>query len=103
MATMRFDNLDDFARHLDQFGVALGWLNGPLTDVHIDRSDPQSVDRAIQEVSDAIDQRLGNLARNPAVADFARVVKSECANRIQDDIERSATEDDGEFDSSTYD
>lgn len=79
--------LDQLQRDLKQAQVALNELDGTLCEIKYDPFDPASIEHAIQEVNDAIDQRVGGYADNPFVAPVIEGVKDNYRARI---IEQAA-------------
>ncbi|WP_230149807.1 hypothetical protein [Pseudomonas brassicacearum] len=79
--------LDKLQRDLKQAQIALKELDGTLCTINFDPFDPASIEHAIQEVSDTIDQRVGTYATNPFVVPLIEGMKENYRARI---IEQAA-------------
>ncbi|MBM5456397.1 hypothetical protein H8F21_02305 [Pseudomonas sp. P66] len=79
--------LDQLQRDLKQAQIALKELDGTLCTINFDPFDPASIEHAIQEVSNTIDQRVGVYAGNPFVGPLIEGMKENYRSRI---IEQAA-------------
>jgi hypothetical protein len=79
--------LDKLILELDEAKKAVSAIDGELETVNFDPHDPASIEAAIQEVGNMIDQRLGSYATNPVVAPIIEQAKEGYRAAI---IERAA-------------
>jgi hypothetical protein len=84
---MMIKGLDKLQRDLKQAQIALKELDGTLCTINFDPFDPASIEYAIKEVSDTIDQRVGAYATNPFVGPLIESMKENYRARI---IEQAA-------------
>jgi hypothetical protein len=84
---MMIKGLDQLQRDLKQAQIALAELDGSLCTINFDPFDPASIEHAIQEVSDTIDERVGSYATNPFVGPLIEGMKENYRARI---IEQAA-------------
>ncbi|PYC16065.1 hypothetical protein DMX02_22485 [Pseudomonas jessenii] len=84
---MMIKGLDQLQRDLKQAQIALAELDGSLCTINFDPFDPASIEHAIQEVSDKIDERVGSYATNPFVGPLIEGMKENYRARI---IEQAA-------------
>ena len=61
---MSFRGLDEFARKIEELQKAVAELDGEIASVKFDLDDPESIERAIQELNAAIDAKVAHYARN---------------------------------------
>jgi len=84
---MKVSGLDALARTMDELSKAMAELDGDITQVTFNPHDPQSIELAIQQVNDAVDQRVSNYAHNAAVVSIANEMKEKYRESI---LERAA-------------
>lgn len=78
---------DKLQRQLKEAQRALEAIDGNLTQVSFDPDDPASIDAAIQQVNDAIDERVSQYASNPFVAPLIEQAKEHFRQVILDRAE----------------
>ncbi|MHB0772325.1 hypothetical protein ACYCVF_25205 [Bradyrhizobium sp. 1.29L] len=74
----------DLTRNLDQAVKAIQSLDGALTEVKFDPSDPSSVQGAIVDVEAAIDRRVGAYRGNPIVEPWIAEIKEKYRKELLD-------------------
>jgi hypothetical protein len=79
--------LDKLMLELDEAKKALSAIDGELGTVNFDPHDPASIEAAIQDVANMIDERLGSYATNPIVAPIIEQMKESYRAEV---IERAA-------------
>lgn len=96
---LRITGLDGLQRHLSELQRALKSLDGQIATVKIDGSDPASIETAIAEMEQAVDERIGTFRGNKLVEKIGTEFKESAAAAIHErgdqavaDFERSATE-----------
>src|SRR5258706_4634323 len=98
-AMIKISGLDELQRELEQAQHAMEAIDGELTQVSFDPEDPASIEAAIQQVNDAIDQRVGEYSQNAIVSPLIDQMKERYRQAI---LEKAAetrlgdAEDDGE-------
>ena len=70
-------------KHLDELAKAVKALDGGITQVNFDPSDPSSVRAAVTEMERAIDRKVSRWRSNPYVADIVKELKSSFRKGIQ--------------------
>jgi len=84
---MQIKGLDDLARKMEELEKAMAKLDGDITQVNFNPHDPESIQLAIQKVSDAIDERVSRYAHNDMVTSVASELKEKYRDGI---LERAA-------------
>lgn len=84
---IKISGLDKLQRELEQAQRAMKAIDGELTQVSFDPEDPASIEAAIQQVNDVIDQRLGAYSKNAIVAPLIDQMKDRYRHAI---LERAA-------------
>ncbi len=74
---LKITGLDKLQKELKQAQDALDNLDGELGVVSFNPEDPASIDQAISQVEQIIDQRVAGLERNPIVASFVEQMKEQ--------------------------
>lgn len=72
---MKISGFDDLGKKLQEAQKALENLDGELGVVQFDPTDPGSIEAAIQNVEQIIDERVGQYADNPFVAPLVEQAK----------------------------
>lgn len=75
---------DKLQRQLAEAQKALSALDGELTTVNFNPEDPESIEGAIQQVNQTIDQRVGQYANNPIVGPLVEQMKDRYREAILD-------------------
>lgn len=76
--------LDNLTKELDEVAKAVASLDGTITTVKFDPSDPVSVDRAIRDMESAVDRKAARYRSNPLVANLAKELKATYAKALRD-------------------
>ena len=84
---MALKGLDDFSRSMKELQKAVAALDGEITTVGFNPSDPQSIDLAIREMEAAVDERVKSYSRNDMVKEIVSEVKENYRRSI---LERAA-------------
>lgn len=84
----KIEGLDKLQRELDEAVKALEQVNGDLGSVSFDPDDPGSIDAAIAQMNQMIDERLGGYARNEIVAPLIEQAKERFREEI---VKRAAS------------
>lgn len=74
--------LDKLQRELDQLQKAIASLDGDITSINFDPSDPQSIDVAIKKVETVIDERAGNLSGSEIATNLVSELKEKYRQAI---------------------
>lgn len=73
---MKITGLDQLQKTLADAQKAAKALDGDLLSVTFQPDDPASIDRALRQVDQAVDRRLGRWRGNPIVDDMAKKAKA---------------------------
>lgn len=84
---MKISGLDGLSRQLEDAQKALSELDGELGTVKFNPDDPASIEAAIRQIEDIIDERVGQYASNPFVAPMIDGLKEQYREGI---IEQAA-------------
>lgn len=84
---MKISGLDGLGRQLEDAQKALSELDGELGTVNFTPDDPASIEAAIRQIEDIIDERVGQYASNPFVAPLIDGLKEQYREGI---IEQAA-------------
>lgn len=74
---MRIKGLDKLTKTLDEAQKALSEIDEDLGAVSFDPSDPASIEAAIQDVENMIDQRFGPYSTNPIIGPVIDAMKEQ--------------------------
>jgi hypothetical protein len=85
---------DGLSRTLEEASRALKDLDGKIGTVSFDPHDPASIEAAITEISLLVDDRLGDAALNPFVAQLADGMKESYRQGILDKAAEARMESD---------
>ena len=93
---MRIEGLDGLVKSLDGLQHALESLDGDIANVSFDPYDPESIERAIQKLFSAVDEKVARYADNEVVMSIADQFKEAGRNTIieQASAARLADEED---------
>lgn len=72
---MTIKGLDKLTKNLDEAQKALAEIDGELGQVSFNPNDPASIEAAIQDVENIVDQRLGTYSSNPIIAPLIDAMK----------------------------
>lgn len=86
---IKITGLDQLSRHLENANKALQALDGQLTTVNFDPSDPSSIEAAIQQVNTTINEKIGKYGDNSVVGPLAQQMKEKYREAI---VEKAAAE-----------
>jgi hypothetical protein len=81
---IQIKGLDKLQRHFEDAQDALSALDGELGVVRFNPSDPSSIDAAILEVEQMVDERVGSYGDNPIIAPVAAQMKARYREAILD-------------------
>ncbi|EJT04953.1 hypothetical protein [Rhizobium sp. CCGE 510] len=84
---MKITGFDELSRQLEDAQKAVAELDGELGTVTFTPDDPASIENAVRQVESIIDERVGQYASNPFVADLIEGLKEQYREGI---IERAA-------------
>ncbi len=85
---MRIKGIDQLTKNLDVAQKALAEIDGELGQVSFNPNDPASIETAIQDVKNTIDQRLGAYSSNPIIAPIIDAMKGRYREGL---LEKAAT------------
>lgn len=88
--------IDKLQRDLRDAQQALGDLDGDLCTLQFDPNDPASIEGAIAEMEQTIDERVGRFAGNPIVAPLVAGAKDHFRQAILDKAAASRARNGGE-------
>jgi hypothetical protein len=94
---MPITGLDKLQRDLRDAQQALGDLDGDLCTLQFDPHDPASIEAAVAEMEQTIDERVGRVAGNPIIAPLVAEAKNHFRQAILDKAAASRAGD-GEVD-----
>ncbi|KKF38678.1 hypothetical protein EYY83_04650 [Hafnia alvei] len=72
---LKITGLDKLQKELKEAQQALGALDGHLGTVHFDPQDPESIETAIQNMNQIVDERVGNYSSNSIIGPLAEQMK----------------------------
>lgn len=75
--------LDVFTRQVEESGKAADALDGTITTLNFDPSDPNSVSEAIRDMERAVDAKVSRYRNNPLVADIVKQTKTQFRDAIR--------------------
>lgn len=84
---VKITGLDALQRQFKELERALRDLDGEIANVRFDPEDPSSIERAIQQLSDAVDEKVRPYGRNEMVQSIAEELKENGRAQI---LERAA-------------
>ncbi len=84
---MKITGLDSLQRQFKELERALRDLDGDIANVRFDPDDPGSIERAIQQLNDAVDEKVRPYGRNEMVQSIAEELKENGRSQI---LERAA-------------
>lgn len=84
---MKITGLDALQRQFRELERALRDLDGEIANVRFDPEDPSSIERAIQQLNDAVDEKVRPYGRNEMVQSIAEELKENGRAQI---LERAA-------------
>ena len=84
----KISGLDELSKTLEEAAKALEGIDGELGSVSFDPNDPVSIENAIAEIAQLVDEKLGAYGSNPIVAQMAEGMKERYRNGI---LEKAAT------------
>ena len=79
---MKITGLDALTRKIKELEKAVASLDGDIASLTFNPYDPQSIERAIQELNAAIDEKVAGYAPKKIVASIAEELKENCRNTI---------------------
>ena len=79
---IKITGLDAIKRKTEQMSRFASEIDGELASVSFDPSDPASIEAALQQVSDAIDDKTKSYDRNDWVQNLAAQLKEQARNAI---------------------
>ncbi len=79
---MKVTGFDAIERKLDQMARFSEEIDGTLATVSFDAEDPESIEAALQEISDAIDEKTRSYERNDWIQDLAERLKEHARNQV---------------------
>jgi len=77
MAEIRTKGFNEIQRDLQDAQAALASLNGPIAEIPINPSDPESVQQAIRKMEEAVDRKVAPYGNNRLVAAVVTAAKDE--------------------------
>ncbi|WFU07525.1 hypothetical protein QA648_36935 (plasmid) [Rhizobium sp. CB3171] len=80
----KITGLDKITKELDQLQRVIGGLDGEIGQVKFDPSDPASIESAISDVENMIDQKAGHYASNSMAASIIEQMKDTYRQAILD-------------------
>jgi hypothetical protein len=86
---MSIKGLDKLTKNLDEAQRALAEIDGELGTVSFNPNDPASIEAAIKDVENLIDQRLGPYSANPVIGPLIDAMKERYRDGI---VQKAATE-----------
>lgn len=86
---IKITGLDELSQQIENAKKVFEALDGHLTTVNFNPSDPGSIEVAIQQINTIIDEKVGQYANNPFVGPLAQEMKEKYREVI---IEKAAAE-----------
>ncbi|WP_262047305.1 hypothetical protein [Bradyrhizobium sp. Bra78] len=91
---IKITGFDGLSRTLEEASTALKDLDGQIGTVSFDPHDPASIEAAITEISRLVDEKMGDAASNPFVAQLTDGMKESYRQGILDKAAEARTESD---------
>lgn len=88
--------LDKLTRELDQFSKAIGELDGDICEVRFNPDDPASIEQAISQMENAIDERAAAYNGNELVMSMVEGIKEQYREAILEKAAEARLEHDAE-------
>lgn len=85
---MKIKGLDAIMKKTEQLSKFAREIDGELASVSFDPSDPGSIEAALQQVNDAIDEKTRSYERNDWIQNLAAQLKEQARGSI---LEKAAT------------
>ena len=79
---MKITGFDALTRKIKELEKAVTNLDGDIASLTFNPHDPQSIERAIQELNAAVDEKVAGYAHNEIVASIAEELKENGRNTI---------------------
>lgn len=76
-------------KHLDELAKAVKALDGGITQVNFDPSDPASIRAAVTQMERAVDRKVSRWRSNPYVADVVKELKDSLKKGIQQEARQA--------------
>ena len=86
---LKIEGLDKLQRQLEDAQAAFSEIDGELGTVRFDPHDPASIERAVQDMTRIVDERVGRYASNSIVGPLVAEMKDRYREAI---IEKAAAE-----------
>jgi len=80
--SMKITGLDKLQRELKELQAALQSLHGPIADLKFNPDDPDSIQEAINQMEQAVDEKAAAYSNNPLVSKVVNAVKAQFRQRI---------------------
>ena len=81
---IKIKGLDKLQRELKTAQQAFGEIDGELGSVNFDPNDPSSIEAAISQMEQLIDERLGSYSGNSIIEPMVSGMKEQCRQAIID-------------------
>jgi tRNA threonylcarbamoyladenosine modification (KEOPS) complex Cgi121 subunit len=88
---MKVTGFDAIQKKLDQMARFAEEVDGTLATVSFDADDPESIEAALQEIRDAIDEKTRSYERNDWVQDLAEQLKENARNQVLEEAAAART------------
>lgn len=80
---IKVTKLDSLTKELDELGRVAASLDGEITQIKFDPSDPSSVNQAIKDMESAIDAKVGHYSANSIASKLIIEMKAKYAQHIK--------------------
>jgi len=79
---MKITGLDAIMKKTEQMSKFASEIDGELASVNFDPNDPASIEAAMQEINDAIDEKTRSYERNDWIQNLAEQLKEQARNSL---------------------
>ena len=76
------NGFDELERNCEELQELIRSLEGEVTTVRVDPAEPQSIERAVQQMEQAVDRKLIDYQHNPLIAEFLERAKARFREQI---------------------
>jgi len=93
---MKFTGLEAIQKKTKQMAKFAEEIDGELASVSFDPSNPASIESAIQQISDAIDEKTRSYERNDWVQNLAEQLKENARNNVLEKAAAARMDNEGQ-------
>ncbi len=90
MIKLQVKGLETISREMEDLAAAAARLDGEIVKLNFDPRDPAAVTGAISQMEQAVDSRVGNLARSASVRNLAAATKKTYRHKIEELVHQAS-------------